>query len=138
MDNQNQAKKDKLKDRYLKQTYNISLEEYNKILVYQNNSCAICNKNKNDIKKSLAVDHAHKANESGFAIVRGLLCWRCNKALAFFKDNYTLFLAAAQYLNNPPATIALGREVATLPGGVSKKRRKLAKKLKKQELEHGR
>ena len=125
-----QAKKDKQKDYRLRNTYGITLEEYNKILLYQNNCCAICKKPFDATKKSFACDHSHTSG-----LVRGLLDWQCNKALAFFRDDPKRFLAAAEYLTNPPATIALGGERITTPGGDSKKRRKLMKKLRDQKCQ---
>lgn len=53
--------------------YKISIEIYNKIFLYQNGRCAICNRHQSVFKRKLAVDHHHNA---GF--VRGLLCAGCN------------------------------------------------------------
>ncbi len=80
----------------LKAKYNIDTEEYNKILIRQNNSCAICGIDIKDLTgfiKHLAVDHNHITGE-----VRGLLCNHCNRGLGFFKDDYSLLLKASKYL----------------------------------------
>jgi hypothetical protein len=40
----------------------------------QAGKCAICGKHESEFKNRLAVDHNHKTG-----LVRGLLCYRCNK-----------------------------------------------------------
>jgi len=74
----------------LKEKYNISLEDYNILLVNQNNVCAICQKVSN---KNLQVDHDHKTGE-----IRGLLCWTCNMALGYLYDSTENLNTAIQYL----------------------------------------
>lgn len=77
---------------HYKNTYGISLEDYNVLLEIQNNTCAICNKPPTKHKR-LAVDHCHKEGH-----VRGLLCTSCNVGLGNFKDNTGLLLKAVEYL----------------------------------------
>lgn len=62
------------RNKYLKSKYGITLDEYNKMLKNQKDSCAICKKHKSQFKRNLAVDHDHKTDE-----VRGLLCFYCNR-----------------------------------------------------------
>lgn len=82
------------KDLALKRLFGIDLKEYNEMLLKQNNSCAICQKQHADkAKRTLAVDHCHKTGE-----VRGLLCTNCNLALGNFKDNTELMQKAINYL----------------------------------------
>lgn len=116
--------KEKAKDARLRREYGITLEEYYKVLAYQNNSCAICKRPMSTMKSRLALDHDHVTGRC-----RGLLCWTCNRALASFKDRARLFRNAAEYLEKPPLVTALGREIITAPGRVGTKRR--AKQLKK-------
>lgn len=78
----------------LKKKYNISLEDYYKILDEQNNVCAICKKYNENSKHMLAVDHCHKTGK-----VRGLLCSHCNTGLGQFKDDTELLQLAINYLN---------------------------------------
>jgi len=98
----------KSRARYLKATYNMTLAEYDAILVKQNNSCAICNKplsqqlEEDGAKCGLdcrprmfAVDHCHATGKN-----RGLLCNECNRALGFFKDNPEILRTAAQYIDD--------------------------------------
>ena len=75
--------------RYLK-VYGISMADYGLILNKQNGVCAICGKT--DIR-SLGVDHCHKTKK-----VRGLLCYNCNLALGYFKDNVESLIKAIAYL----------------------------------------
>lgn len=88
------------KEFYLKKRYNITQEEYNNLLVEQNNVCAIClqtetSKHKNGDVRSLSVDHCHVTGK-----VRGLLCNRCNRMLGQMEDNPTLIDRATKYLLN--------------------------------------
>lgn len=49
-------------------------EEREKISKRQNGKCGVCGKDEKEFKMRLAVDHNHKTG-----LVRGLLCYRCNK-----------------------------------------------------------
>lgn len=75
----------------LKKNYNITLADYERILEKQNGRCKICGKKPG--KKMLAVDHCHKTLKA-----RGLLCSNCNVGLGQFKDDLSLLLKAAAYL----------------------------------------
>jgi hypothetical protein len=46
----------------LKLEYNITLDEYNEMLIRQNNGCAICGKTMNG-KRRMCVDHCHSTGE---------------------------------------------------------------------------
>jgi hypothetical protein len=72
--------------------YGISREEYGKMLVDQNNQCAIC---QIQIGWEAAVDHCHNTNK-----VRGLLCRKCNLGLGGFKDNVETIRRAIEYVKN--------------------------------------
>ena len=74
--------------------YGITQEDFNNMLVEQNNVCKICS---NEFKstKDTHVDHCHKSN-----IVRGLLCNSCNMALGQFNDNTDNMDNAIRYLQN--------------------------------------
>lgn len=67
----------------LPKVYGISLEDYEKLLLNQNFSCALCLRSQASFKRgySLAVDHNHKTGE-----IRGLLCYACNKLLGRVED----------------------------------------------------
>ena len=75
----------------LKLRYNISTNEYDAMIVKQNNLCAICNQSQK--RRNLAVDHCHKTNK-----VRGLLCDKCNLALGLINENLNVVDAIKSYL----------------------------------------
>lgn len=108
--------------RRLKQLFDLTPEEYDRILAFQGGHCAICPREPTE-KMRLSVDHNHKTGE-----VRGLLCWLCNVALGKFRDDYVLLNAAAQYVNDPPVPRALKRAVIGRVGRVTNKVRKKPKK----------
>lgn len=83
-----QQRKDSLKSKF-----NLTLEEYDKILIEQHNCCAICKRHISEFKKSFCVDHNHITNK-----VRGLLCAKCNTGLGMFDDNIDILNNAIQYL----------------------------------------
>jgi hypothetical protein len=72
---------------------NLSRFDYAKLLVEQNNCCAICGIESTDMKRELSVDHNHETNK-----IRGLLCDHCNIGLGNFRDSTTLLSVAIEYL----------------------------------------
>lgn len=68
-------------------------EEYKTLLEKQNNVCAICGITAEEVGKKLIIDHNHETLK-----IRGLLCWRCNSGLGFFKDNQAHLAMAIEYL----------------------------------------
>lgn len=84
----------------LKYKYNITIEEYDHMLVYQNGVCAIC-KQVDVTGRRLAVDHDHETGK-----IRGLLCSSCNTKLGWMK-RYNQEIDS--YLEiNPPLLVASG------------------------------
>lgn len=77
----------------LYKNYGISLEDYSKLEDFQKYSCAICNKNKNNLNRGLFVDHCHTSKN-----VRGLLCNDCNLSIGFLNDDVNLLNSAIKYL----------------------------------------
>lgn len=74
--------------------FGITLDDYNNILLEQNNVCYICkNPELNRKTKTLSVDHCHKSGN-----VRGLLCSNCNLGLGNFQDNIEYLKTAIEYL----------------------------------------
>ena len=77
----------------LKVTYNMTLEDYQRMFDTQKGKCAICKKHQNEFKYPLHVDHDHNTGK-----VRGLLCGRCNAGLGYYeKSDIKEF---DKYLNN--------------------------------------
>jgi hypothetical protein len=86
-------KQKKARDTYLRRKYNISLQQYEEMFKAQKRRCAICgNKPK---KQSLHVDHDHKL---GF--VRGLLCYRCNYGLGYFRYARSTYGNLVRYIGS--------------------------------------
>ena len=90
---------EKHKRRHLKREYNLSIEEFNKLLIIQSNVCAICQQPETHKEyhsgkiKSLAVDHNHETGK-----IRGLLCSNCNVAVGLLKDSTLHAQALVDYL----------------------------------------
>lgn len=80
-------------------TFGINLEEYNEMLISQNNGCAICGEAPPTEEKTerkfahLPVDHCHTTGK-----VRGLLCHRCNRGIGFLGDSIPYLKNAILYL----------------------------------------
>jgi dCMP deaminase len=89
----------KQRNKYLKETYDISLEQYNEMSQLQNNVCAICKQpetklnDRKDGYQFMSVDHDHATGK-----VRGLLCDNCNLGIGRFSENRTLMRSAMNYL----------------------------------------
>jgi len=92
------------RDQYLKRTYGITLEEYERVLDKQGGGCYGCGKPHGT--RSLHVDHSHKTN-----IVRGILCPWCNSALQKLRDDPEIARNLASYLESPPAAEVLGERL---------------------------
>ena len=109
----------KAKNAYLLKNYNITYDQYLELSEFQNHRCYICEEPASKFKNGMAVDHCHVAP----AIVRGLLCWKCNRALGKFNDNSNHLARAANYINFPPTFVLWGVSPITAPGRVGSKAR---------------
>jgi len=85
--------KEKVRLYRLKKKYNVTEEEYENMLIAQENKCAICLDEFTSNSRHIQVDHCHNTKE-----VRGILCGTCNRGLGQFKDNPDLLKKAAAYL----------------------------------------
>jgi hypothetical protein len=127
--------------RHLKQAFDLTPSEWDQILAHQGGVCFACREPQRPTKigvKRLATDHSHDTG-----LVRGLLCNRCNALLGKLENAFKryglgkvpgltfiiILRRLLQYLENPPATQALGRTVVGYRGKVgTKEYRKWAKK----------
>lgn len=76
----------------LKMLYGITEDKYNEMLELHLHGCAIC-KQPCKTGDKLSVDHNHKTKK-----VRGLLCKKCNAAIALLNEDEDLFINAIEYL----------------------------------------
>lgn len=79
--------------RNLKANYGITIDQYNIMLLNQNNCCAICKGIAGGSSKRFHVDHDHQTGA-----IRGLLCYKCNMGLGSFDDNPNNLASAISYL----------------------------------------
>ena len=103
-------RRDSMRRQYLRRRYGTTLEFLEKILMAQNETCAICGKHWTTCEQGykarvdetflnhLCVDHDHRTHQ-----VRGLLCNNCNTGLGVFEENYGRFLNAMTYLRRRSA-----------------------------------
>ena len=75
----------------LRKRYQMSPEDYARMLSTQGGVCAICSEPPNGT--ALSVDHCHKRD-----VVRGLLCNKCNVGLSNFLDDPKLLSLAQRYI----------------------------------------
>lgn len=107
-----QSTRDKARESRLRTIFNVTSEEYEKVLEHQEGLCPITLRR----PKSFYLDHRH---EDG--LLRGLLSMRANKGLAFFDDDPSQLRRAADYLENSIFTLVLGEEVYGMIGRVTKR-----------------
>lgn len=95
-----------------KYAFNLTEENYTKILLAQNSCCAICgSEDPGGAAKEWLVDHDHAccpgrrtdSVKSCGKCIRGLLCSKCNFGLGQFKDDPNILQAAIEYIKNPIA-----------------------------------
>ncbi len=85
-----------LREKYLKYSYNLTLEQYEEMSLKQEHKCAICKELPKLTKgKSVAlvVDHDHETGK-----VRKLLCDPCNRGLGQFESRPEALLTAYDYI----------------------------------------
>lgn len=94
---------DSVRNSYLKYTYGITLDEYARLLEFQNGRCAICEgSSPGGRKETFGVDHDHNCcpgRRSCGRCIRGLLCVNCNnRILGGANDNPDVLRRAVEYL----------------------------------------
>lgn len=83
--------------------YNLTEAEVAAIHAAQGGLCLVCGRDLVLGSPSVCIDHCHKTG-----IVRGLLCFLCNRALGLLGDDIIRLYAAVAYIKAPPAPVALG------------------------------
>lgn len=82
---------------HVTRTYQLSAEEYDRMVEEQGGRCAACGELPNPdglpVEQSLHVDHDHETGE-----VRGLLCNRCNLALGYAHESIARLWGLIRYL----------------------------------------
>ena len=76
----------------LRRYYGMTPDEYDYMLEKQGGVCAICGREPNG--RRLAVDHDHDTGT-----IRGLLCFRCNFGLSWFREDPAVVARASDYLH---------------------------------------
>ena len=89
------AQPERRKPSRLKESFGITMEQFQGMQEAQEGKCAICGVKATGSKRTdhLFVDHCHTTGT-----IRGLLCNNCNFGLGHFKDNPELLTKAADYL----------------------------------------
>lgn len=95
-------------NKILQNKYNLSLKQYNVMLLNQNDSCAGCLRHINEFNRKkvtrFVVDHYHGCCEEAYSCgrcIRGLLCGACNMVLGMVRDNPLILRQLANYLEKP-------------------------------------
>lgn len=83
-----------LRDIHLRNTFGLSLADFDAMLLAQGGRCAICrNDSPGGPHRQWHVDHEHSTGT-----VRGLLCSRCNTGIGLFRDDPITLQRAARYV----------------------------------------
>ena len=82
--------------RHIRNKYKMDLNSYSKMKDSQNAACAICGELEadNEMGKILCVDHNHETGA-----IRELICFHCNSALGFARENILTLQTMIKYLN---------------------------------------
>lgn len=81
--------------KHLKEEYNMTLEDFDKMVNSHENSCAICHKHQSQLNKLLSIDHDHSTGK-----IRGLLCFDCNVGIGKLGDDIQILKSAIEYLTH--------------------------------------
>ena len=82
----------RMRERAKERRYGINQEQFDQMLIDQDNKCKICSIEFKGTKYT-HIDHCHDTNK-----VRGLLCNDCNMALGQFNDNTDIMDMSIKYL----------------------------------------
>lgn len=79
---------DEIKIKVRKSKYGVTAEQYDQMMLAQNECCDLCGK-----KRRLCIDHNHQTKA-----VRALLCHPCNTAIGLLKEDPELMWRAIEYV----------------------------------------
>ena len=114
--------KAKRRDSYLRTTWGVTLEEYDKVLQAQGGGCVGCGRP--GVTRSLHVEHDHRT-----MLLRAIACASCNSALQKVRDRPEVLRNLADMLEDPPFTRVLGREQKALrPPKKRRRKRRVVKR----------
>jgi hypothetical protein len=97
----------------LRRRFDITLEDYEQMLLAQQGKCAVCLRSAGEIgtgansSGTLAVDHDQRTGA-----IRGLLCTNCNLGIGSFFDRPATLRLAALYLERHEAALETMKEIA--------------------------
>lgn len=86
--------KPKERNKRLIREYSITQEDYEKLLISQDYTCAICSTKHEENRNGLFIDHNHETGK-----IRQLLCLNCNTLLGHASDDIEILTKAIIYLN---------------------------------------
>jgi hypothetical protein len=81
------------REKRLQKEFGVTIEDFNRKLASQGNSCAICGTLSPNDGRNFHIDHCHKTGK-----LRGILCNTCNLMLGLAHDRQDVLLKAAEYL----------------------------------------
>lgn len=76
---------------HLKRRYGLTIEEFNLMLINQNNNCKLCNE---PLVKNSVIDHCHDTLN-----VRGVIHQKCNMLIGLVNDDIIMLQKAINYLS---------------------------------------
>src|SRR6266704_804092 len=89
--------------------FNVTQDEVDALWVAQGGKCAVCQRPIKLDSPATCLDHDHD-----IGVLRGLLCFLCNRALGLLQDDVERVKAARAYLTAPPAYRVLGQRYACI------------------------
>lgn len=84
---------EKRREWHYKCRYNITIEEYDRLLDLQNGHCALCPMTPEMNGKRLYIDHNHTTKK-----IRGLLCIHCNALVEVIYSKHPNYSVIQEYL----------------------------------------
>jgi hypothetical protein len=85
---------EKNREKHLWLNYGMTIDDYERLLSWQDNRCAICTSEFSS-PATTHVDHDHSTGH-----VRGILCHHCNTGIGLFKDSIENLTNAISYLTD--------------------------------------